>query len=391
MAMGANSCGGTERSPNCRVVATTTMPAGTLGDLGNVRLDRAGDGFVLLARSDDGAEVRFARLTAEGVMGVETTVGVPARALGPVYAVTSKTVPGDQLLVVYGTATPTGDIGLQVITAVSGSMPATPRPLVGVDGNPIVLAAGAAGAAPWSLTMASSPSGKRAILTWGRPGTTTAPTVLFLDEASVPHAPASPLPDSAAPWSCLAITQSRLQFGISRTVPAATPDARLGWLFSEFAEDGTIATNFTLALSTSEGGCPTVGPTPRGYTFTWQTRQGTYFADIDTTRNGDFFTSNFLKAAVRFGGPDEQPPVAAVVSSGHDFSLVFDGASPTIDRFSLFGVPQGGTLGLPGARRSGPLSAWTSLSTAFLTYLDQPDGHPTRRFTKVGCPASGAE
>jgi hypothetical protein len=300
-------------------------------------------------------------------------------------------VPGDQLLVVYGVSTATGAIGLHLIAAVSGALPASPRPLAGIDGAPIVLPAPAPGAAPWMLTMASSPSGKRALLAWGLPGTTVAPKLLLLDGAGVPRAPLTALPDSTAPWSCLAITQSRLQFGISRTVPAAGADDRLGWLFSELDEDGRSAKDFTLSLSTSEGGCPTVGPTPRGYTFTWQTRQGTYFADVDTTRDGDFYTSKFLKASVRFGGPDDQPPVSAVVSSGHDFSLIFDGPNPTMDRFSLFGVPQGGTLALPGMKRKGPLAAWTSLATVYMTYLDQPDALPVRRFTKVGCPASGTE
>jgi hypothetical protein len=388
-ALGA--CGGASVPPTCRVIGSVEMPSGTLGDLGNARLDRAAEGFAILARSEDGGQVRFARLTPEGVMGVETTIGIPPRALGPVYAVTSKNVPGDQLLAVYGVADSAGVIALQIIAVVSGSMPAPPRPLLDPDGNPVVLAAPAADAAAPTLAMQSLPSGKRALVTWAAAGSTTAPRMLLLEDGGTTRAPVSELPDSASPSACLAITQSRLQFGISRTVPATAPGNRLGWLFSEFDEDGKLGTSFNLSLSTSEGGCPTVGPTPRGYTISWQTQAGTYFADVDTTRAGDFYTSNFLLGAVRFGGPDAQPPVAAVVSSGYDFSLIFDGPTPTIDRFSLYGVPQGGTLKLPGSRRMGPLSAWSTLATVFMTYLDRPDGRPTRRFTKVGCPASQPE
>ena len=389
------ACGGSARAPGCRIAAQTALPPGSLGDLPDARLERAGDDFVLVARAGDGSLLRFARLSADGVLGPLTTVPLPDRraAFGPYWALTSKSAPGDQLLVLFGVPSSQmpGAIALQLIAASGGAPPSAPRPVIDATGTPVILPTAPA-ANGWTITLGPTANARAAVLTWGNTSSMTAPAMLFLDDTGVGRAPISGLDATPGPWSCLAVTQSRRQFGISRIVSPAGPDAHPAWWFAEFDDLGQVGARFNLVLNTREAGCPTVAPTTRGYTFTWQNPNGTYFADVDTTRpGGDFYTSSIAKGSVRFGAPDQQPLVASVTSSGQDFSLLFAGATPTMDRYSLQGLQQGSTLVLPADRRLGPLSAWSGPGSVFMTYFDQPAGRPTRRFINVQCPASIAE
>jgi hypothetical protein len=205
----------------------------------------------------------------------------------------------------------------------------------------------------------------------------------------------SPLPPPGIPdspsWSCLAITASRLAFGISRVLAPAKPDGRPIWTFTEFDPTGFAKTNFSFEVLTREMGCPTIAPTSRGYLFSWQNRVGTYFADVDTTRAGELYTTNIAKGAVWFGGPDRQPPLACAASVGGGFSLAFDGPTPIVEKFSLLGVRQGGTLELPAVARRGPVSGLAQASATLLTYLDQTAAGSSRRLFEITCGSSEAK
>jgi hypothetical protein len=135
-------------------------------------------------------------------------------------------------------------------------------------------------------------------------------------------------------------------------------------------------------------GCPAVAPTRKGYTIAWQNRDGTYFSSLDTTRKEVLLVSDFVKAAVRFGGPDRQPRAACIAPMGRQFGLIYDAPEgPIADRFDIFGNPQGASLRLPGARRTDRLSALPDLDAAFFTYLSGPAGSPldVRYFVRIEC------
>lgn len=390
-------CG--DPAPTCSVTANHELPLNLLTTLPAPRLDRVGAGFMLIGHDDLRGEVRFATVSEAGVMRSEHAVVVPDdRAAGPWYAVTAKDAPASQVLVLYGAAhaSQPGAIALRMIVApVNGplarQLPA--RPVLDNDGKEIVLPAAPGPTGP-ALAFGSSTTGNRAILTWSaQPGTgaapgatvsTSPPQVLLLGADGMPL-PSPPALEQSGPFTCLAVTQSRLTFGISRVVLPLNADDRPAWLFAEGDDGGNIAGGFNYEVFTKTMGCPHIVARPAGYTFAWQNRVGTYFADAETTPAGVFFNSNIAKGAVRFGGPDQQPPIAGVASAGLDFVLTFDAQAPFTERFSRMGIQQGGRLPLPISRRIGTVAAHSKGDLTFATYLDQGPSATVRRLVKVEC------
>jgi hypothetical protein len=379
---------GDDPAPGCQITAQLPLGASALAATPQTRMDRIEPGFVLIGFDEARSELRFASLTEAGVLAAATTLPVPAHVAGPWYAVTAKTAPGDQLLAVYGVADATtpGAIALWLTSVQAGAAPAPAHPLLDADGAPVTLPA-APSTAPTGpqIAMGSSPSGQRAVLTWST-APAAAPRFLLFGPDGAPIKPTHDLEPSARAFTCLAITPSRQQFGISRVVPAG-PEAndRPAWVQAEIDDDGRIWEVLNYQVFTKQMGCPTISPRAKGYTFAWQNRNGTYFADVENGPTGLFYTSNIAKGAVRFGGPDKQPPIACVASAGQDFSLTYDAGAPFVERFSRFGIQQGGSLGLPSSHKTGPVSAWSRDVTTYLTYLDQAGASAVRRLLRVEC------
>jgi hypothetical protein len=133
-----------------------------------------------------------------------------------------------------------------------------------------------------------------------------------------------------------------------------------------------------------------VAPTKTGYALAWQNREGTYFTDVDVTVPAQpFITTDIARAAVRFGGPDQQPPVSCIAFMERDFGIVFGApGGPLVHRFNVFGVPKGDYLHLPSRGRTGPVSGWPEVGAAFVTYLDHgaTPAENQRHFLKLDCP-----
>jgi len=387
MVVASLSCGD-DPAPGCRVARISDLPATALTKLTDVRLDRAGPGFVLIGTDEKKDNVRFASLSETGQLGTEAAASIPPRTLGPWFAATSKAAPGDQLLVVYGvasTATP-GATELQILSLDAGGAGASaPRALKDPEGKDVVIAAGAT----VQVAMATATSGKAAMIAWG-PGTqTTGPDVLFLGADGVSRPAVVSTAPGPVPWDCLAIVPSRADFGLSRVVRPTAPGGKPTWAFAEFKDDGSISYTLSVESSTPEMGCPTVAPGSKGYTIAWQNTHGTYFSDVDVTRPMVFVASDIVRGAVRFGGPDRQPRVACVAAMGKDFGITYDTSTgPLVDRFSIFGNPRGSSLHLPSRGRPGAASAWPRLDATFLTYLDRGADPSTdvRKFASVDCP-----
>jgi hypothetical protein len=384
-AVASSGCG-EDPAPGCRVARISDLPSTALTKLPDVRLDRAGAGFVLIGTDDKKDNVRFAALSETGELGPEATAAIPARTLGPWFAATSKAAPGDQLLIVYGIAgAASGSTALQIMTLDAGAAaPGAARPLLDSQGDAVVLTGTGV-----QVAMGTATSGKAAMIAWG-PGTqASGPRILFLgaDGASSPAGAATA--DGPVPWDCLAIVPSRSDFGISRVIRPTAPGGRPSWSFIEFKDDGSITYTLSVDSSTAEMGCPSVAPGSKGYTIAWQNTHGTYFSDVDTTRPMVFVASDIVRGAVRFGGPDRQPRVACVAAMGKDFGITYDTSTgPLVDRFSIFGNPRGGSLHLPSRGRPGPTSAWPRVDASFLTYLDRGADASTdvRKFASVDCP-----
>jgi hypothetical protein len=410
-AAGALTGCGDEPGPGCRLASVLELARTPLSSLADVRLERVGAGFVLIGVDDKRETVRFARLDEAGKLTGEASATLPARTLGPWFAVTRKTAPGDQLLVVYGVAAAgaTPGIALQVMALDAGaSTGGTPQPLRTPEGQDVVLAGEAS---RYQVAMASVRTGERAVLVWGTPAVTGPPELLLLDAEGASRRPTATLGRMTAPWDCLAIVPGRSDFALSRLGRGGgTPS----WFLTDLTDEGRDTYSLEIQLSIRDVGCPRVAPTAKGYTMAWQNVDGTYFADVDTraqtpdagSNDGDagmpdggaadgggastiHVTSRIVRGAVRFGGPDHQPPVACIASMGKEFSIAYDATSgPLVDRFTVFGLPKGSSLHLPSRGRSGGASAWPLIDAAYLTYLDRgPDAAGDQRYlAKVDCP-----
>jgi hypothetical protein len=368
------------------------LPRTPLTALPDVRLFRAGDGFLLVGREPEGSLVRVARLRADGKLGGEIDLRLPAPRLGPFFAPITGAGPGDRVLVVYGASGPQSPAGVALLVQALDVPPAeptaspVPRPLTDSLGREVIVEA-SADLAAFQAAMGPSRGGKRAAFAWGFRDRPSAPAVVLLD----PDGASRPVPEALAPadtsWDCLHVGQGRADLGVSWVGrPAGGPPT---WHLADLREDASTAYAIDLEVATRQMlGCPAVAPTQKGYTIAWQNRDGTYFSSLDTTRMEVLLVSDFVKAAVRFGGPDRQPRVACIAPMGKQFGLIYDAPEgPIADRFDIFGNPQGTSLRLPGARRIDRLSALPDLDAAFFTYLSGPAGSPldVRYFVRIEC------
>ncbi len=383
---------GQEEATGCRaepIVLTRTA----LTALPDVQLHRAGDGFLLVGSEREGRLVRVARLSAAGRLGQEIDLVLAPPLLGPYFAPVARNTPGDQLLVVHGVAHPAdaGKIALRVRAI--DVPPADPlaaietRPLLDGEGREALIER--TERASFQAAMGAGAGGTRAAFAWGLGRQDVAPTVVLLAADGV----GQPVPGAVAPpdtpWDCLAVTAGRADFGVSLIGRPADPGRRPVWHFHDLREDSSTASTLDVQIATREMGCPVVAPTSKGYTLAWQNRDGTYFSSIDTTREETLLVSDIVKAAVRFGGPDRQPPLGCIAPMDRMFAIVYDApGGPLADRFDIFGNPRGASLRLPARRRGDRLSALPGIDAVFTTYLDDPPetALDARYFVRIVCP-----
>ncbi len=375
-----------------------------LAAMENVKLIRTGATFGLVGLDKD--TIRWGQIgETGGAIEKETTMTVPARVVGPFFALTGKAAPGDQLLVVIGVKRPpkaagTGEfIEVQTITQDAGGEPSAPKRLLDLPALPDA-------ETKLRLVMGTSVNGKRAALAWGFDGQPVPPMMLIMrpdGEALGDAAMPTSVKQIGPTWNCLAFVPSRTEFSLSAVVPPATEANKPEWHLLDFADDGRLDWALAVSPETDTMDCPVVTPNlPRpkvkGYSIAWQTPVGTYFADFKTEPDADggdrqSTYSRIVKAAVRFGGPSKQPPLACLAPIGTDYALTYASPnSPQVDRFDYRGTPKGGTFFLPLQGESGPLSAWPMQGGFFVTYVDKPqaggfstDVSRKRVLIKVGC------
>ena len=347
------------------------LPATALTKLTDVRLDRAGPGFVLIGTDEKKDNVRFASLSETGQLGTEASATIPPRTLGPWFAATSKAAPGDQLLVVYGVASPAnpGATELQILSLDAGGAGASaPRALQDPEGKDVVIAA----SATVQVAMGTATSGKAAMIAWG-PGTqATGPDVLFLGARW--RQPASGRLHRRGPGA-LGLPGHRPLARRLRPQPGGAPDGagREADLVPS-PSSRTTAASATPCRSNPprpRWAAPPLPPAARATPSPGRTPTGPTSATSTSRARMVFVASDIVRGAVRFGGPDRQPRVACVAAMGKDFGITYDASTgPLVDRFSIFGNPRGSSLHLPSRGRPGAASAWPRLDATFLTYLD---------------------
>lgn len=375
------------KAPGCRIAREIPLPATALTGMKNVTLLATGDGFVLAG--SDGDDVRWARLGPDGVLGAQSTLRLPLRAIRPEpwLAAAGKNAPGDQLIVIYVAAIPgsPNQLAINAIVQDEGAAPADPKALVDLP----------AGVDPKIIRLAAAPtkSGQRAAVAWGFQGMVV-PSIQILGPGAEPVGavlkPARLAPD----WSCLSLVASRADITLGALEAPRTTGGKPSWYAAEILDTGRITTEITMGFEVKETDCPVAAPTKVGYVLAYQNRDGTFFSDYNIGKA--VISSEIVAGVIRFGGLSKMPPLACVSPMGKDFAILYDRSSgPEVSRFDAFGAPEGSLLYLPSKGSISSLSAWPFIDSFYATYLDQGsatttiDGNNTqnqRHLLKVDCP-----
>jgi hypothetical protein len=362
-------------------------------------LVRAGDGFVLAGL--DGSTVRWGQLSSSGQLSGESAFDLPeqpattagGQALGPLFAVTQKIAPGDQLVLVMGV--------LQAGTTDRYEMHAWFHDL-GSSAPPVMQTLGVQPAAANSgsvrLVAGSSPSGTRALVLWGVEGQLApihyqmlgADGVLVGNPGTIED---DPDPNNIPQWSCLGTTQNNdLNLAVTMVEAPNQRRSQFAWRRLKINDDGSIAANDEIdldSLAVSDGRITSTA-TSDGYLVAWQDNAangGTSFAaltepppDAGPEATASVVTHPVLASAL-YGGYASMPKMAWVAPAGFDVSIgLARSQGPEVVRFNTFADPVGRALFLPSVSgNTGPVSSWVGSDAVYVTYLDmagsytQPD------------------
>ena len=315
VALGAAACQSEVGDAGCQLTRQVTLAGTPLTLLADARLDQVGDGYFLLG--SDGRNVRWAAVSAQGVLSGEEAQPLPSGVTSAYFAVAGVTTPGDTVLVGYlGTDVGSGSGGLAVIAfPADGSSPAAPA-------STIVPFPGGVPAAS-SVAMISSRNGMNAGLAWvdDVSGQVMVTTINGLGMTT--GAPVAVSSSSGPPFSCLGFSPGKddltLVYYAATTALANHPP---GWIIAEANDAGSVDSTTVLGLGRPLGtGCALVSPTASGYGITWQDTEGAWLAEF--VSQGMTLSSSYPYAsAAGFGGSNLQPPLVGLAPFGDDFGVL---------------------------------------------------------------------
>jgi D-alanyl-D-alanine dipeptidase len=393
---------GSDAPPGASIAVDKTLPSDSLlAQVQNVSLIRAGDGFTLAGY--DNGQVRWGRLALDGTLTQETSFAMAQPVVGPVFAATKKTTPGDQLVALAFVNSATVSEGYDLtatVQTIGAAAPAAPVALAtlpaGTDPRTVQLAAGAAasgnvGYVAWGIRVTGIPI---SYLTLPADALTTATPSTFLG---------ADVPANVPAWDCLAPQGRSTGFSFGAVTPdpsSVTSDFRT----LEVDETGN-AIDMTYQLTVQITNCRIVGaPTPAGNYFmafqgalngTTAIDFATYYPPLDPkSGTGTVTTQPSVLPSALFGGPLSMPRPAWVSSAGGDVVIGLERKSgPEVVRFTYNAVPHGSTLKLRSVNgNAGPVAAWVGDNAVYATYTDQvKSGSATatnRYFMRVDSPAS---
>jgi hypothetical protein len=347
------------------------------------RLLPAVDGAALV--SVTATEVRWALLAPDGHLGPEAVAPVPAHTVGPWVGLTAAATYGDRSVVVWGE--PKGGdpaAGLRLAAQIAGN---------GGADTAIVELGEVAPALTASLRVSVAthpPSGGVAVAIGfeGQPGT---PVSVRVVRPGAPTALGGDVPNLPSNWRCLSLVPSRSAFAVSAASadPADAASNRTPVDIAELNPDGREVFVHQLNIEVRSLGCPDVAATPTGYLLAFQKDAGLYLADYDIAAHAS--PTNFVLGSVRFGGPDDQPPLAAVLRLGRfDAALLARKSGPEVWSFDAQGRIHGAPLRLPVDAPLAPGAVVTGSSVAGELWVSYLDG-AARRFLRIQSTASSAD
>ena len=373
--------------PGATAALDVTLPNSALTRMPNLSLIRAGDSFTLAGY--DGTQVLWGRLSLDGKTLTEQVGFALAQPLvGPVFAATTKTTPGDQLvaLVLTNSATPGGGYDLSAIAQAAGD--ATPA-------APVLLDNYKAGTVPSTVQLAAgaATTGSVGFVAWGIPGMGISPKYLLLPATAATATTPSlmfpdPIPANIPNWDCLATTSGGTGLGVG----VVTPDPTSGnsqLVAGEINESGGWP-GMTYQLTVKVANCRVVGsPGPAGtYLMAMQTSNAidfaTYYPPPATAPDGTTGTVTTIDpvlSASSFGDPLNMPhPAWVAPAGGGDISIGLQrNGGPQVFRYNYNAIPHGSPLTLRSEKgQTGPVATSVGLDATYITYSDQ---------TKSGTPA----
>ena len=368
----------------CDFQEQVAQPASPLTLLSGARLDRVGNGFLLIG--SDPPLVRWAPVDERGTLGAEASVQMPAMTFGPWFAAAGGSTPGDTVLIAYGgPASTAGLVDVQVMAVpVAGGTPVTTDTMVTLP-------------APASpnlalVAMRSGRLGTRAGFAWTVPGQPQI-NVLSLGGDGRPQGPplVQPASTTAPQVGCLSFFNGKDDLAVGYLTQVSITDPNPTWALLEVRDDGGLDGSVTFRLGTVNPTCPLSAATTGGYVTTWQNQLGSWIGVYDAASN--LLTSNLFAGAVTFGGADAQPPLAGVGAvAGGDYAVVL--AAP--GAAEAWRVDAGGQVGtnpviFPSAiGQMGQISTISSSGAVYATYADYTSSSGMaaagqRFFVKVTC------
>jgi hypothetical protein len=386
--------------PGARVAKDLTFPSSPVARTRSVSLIAAGDGFTMVGYED--GQVRWARVSTEGVLTHEAAFAMAAPTLGPYFAVTKKTVAADQLIAIGLYPSTTISTGYDLRAVVQDLDAPAPSSVVLLDTLPattdstkVRIAAGAAksgnlGFVAWGIQVRGYPI---KFWTLGADATHAAgdPPTAFGDRTSA---------DQPPDWDCLAPTNGPSGLGFSILGPDHQDGSLTDWMTTEMDDTGAPAPGLLLGFPAQVSGCHILGKTTPsgGYDLAFEDDPGIgaafFYPPADGGQSGQVMAYPIVIPSSNFSDPLQVPHVAWVAPAGNDITIGLARSSgPSVARFTFQAEPHGSWLTLRSASgKSGPVAAWTGSDYTYVTYSDEvigSSGSPTiaRYFMKIDASA----
>lgn len=378
------ACQTSSQPSSCDFQEQAAQPASPLTMLSTARLDRVGNGFLLIGSAPP--LVRWAQVDERGTLGAEASAQLPPMTAGPWFAAAGRSAPGDTVLIAYGSASTGGMVDIQVMAVpVNGGTPVTTA--LGVKVPDPSSTGGAV------VTMGSSRDGLRAGLAWTIPGQSLINVQLLGSDGRALGAPLMQPAGTAALLQvpCLSFINGKNNLAVGFLSQSATNDPNPSWTLVEVGDDGGLDHYVTFHLGTVDPTCPLSSATTGGYVTTWQNQLGSWIGVYDSTSN--ILTSHLFAGAVTFGGADVQPPLAGVGAvAGGDYVVVL-AAPGAAEAWRVDAMGKVGTTPVTFPSNIGQMGQISTVSfggAVYATYADYTssstvgtDGH--RFFVKVTC------
>jgi hypothetical protein len=373
VALGVACQSGNPGTAGCQFSQDVAVPGSPLTLLSDAQLERVGASYALTGADADHATARWALFDpTAGALGPEQSLALPPAGAGPWLTVSSEQTSGDTALVALAIAAANGaDAELHVVAVPTSSPPVAAPPLG--PALAVVKNGFANGAAP-TVALGASRSGPHAVLAWIDPSDPmgAAVTTLVLSAAGEPIGTPAVL-ESLPKAACLGFAPGK---GALTLVYEKFGDAKASlanFMITELRDAGDVDSTLELILDHAAS-CPRLTPTDVGYALAFQDSEGSWLGVYDAGTNG--FAINPFAAAVSFGGPSLQPPLAGLAPAGADFAVLLDRAhGGELWRVTSTGGRRAGQLLLPSASGMiGAISAVPDSQSITATYADYATG-----------------